>query len=72
MTPGHEQATVNPQSESDRRFEAMLSKIGERFDESWLKSEKHFDKIDADLLQLKWMTGVMFAGVASLVVKAFF
>lgn len=29
-------------------------------------------KIEADLLLLKWMSGLLIAGVASLVIKAFF
>jgi hypothetical protein len=33
---------------------------------------KRFNKIDADLLVLKWMTGFILAGVASVVVRAFF
>ena len=30
-----------------------------------------FNKIEADLLVLKWMTGAIVAGVLSLIVKAF-
>ena len=34
--------------------------------------ENRFAKIETDLTLLKWMMGVQIAGVASLVVKAFF
>jgi hypothetical protein len=34
--------------------------------------ENRFAKIETDLTVLKWMMGVQIAGVASLVVKAFF
>jgi hypothetical protein len=34
--------------------------------------ERRFAKIETDLTVLKWMMGVQIAGVASLVVKAFF
>ena len=33
--------------------------------------ESRFVKIDTDLAVLKWMLGVVIAGVASLVIKAF-
>ena len=33
--------------------------------------DARFSKIEADLLVLKWMTGFIVAGIASLVVKAF-
>jgi len=34
--------------------------------------ENRLSKIEADLLLLKWMSGLLIAGVASLVIKAFF
>lgn len=34
--------------------------------------ENRFAKIETDLTVLKWMMGVQIAGVASLIVKAFF
>jgi hypothetical protein len=34
--------------------------------------ENRFAKIETDLTVLKWMMGVQIAGVASLVIKAFF
>ena len=34
--------------------------------------ESRFNKIEGDLLVLKWMTGAILAGVVSLVLKAFF
>ena len=33
--------------------------------------ENRFGKIEADLLVMKWMLGVVIAGILSLVVKAF-
>jgi hypothetical protein len=33
--------------------------------------DSRFNKIEADLLVLKWMTGAIVAGVVSLVIKAF-
>jgi hypothetical protein len=33
--------------------------------------DSRFNKIEADLLVLKWMTGAVVAGVVSLVLKAF-
>lgn len=40
--------------------------------EAIAEHEKRFDHIDSELLLLKWMMGVMLAGVVSLVLKAFF
>lgn len=34
--------------------------------------DMRFGKIEADLLVLKWMVGAILAGVASLIIKAFF
>ena len=34
--------------------------------------DSRFARIEADLLVLKWMCGLLLAGVASLVMKAFF
>ena len=34
--------------------------------------ENRFNKLEADLLVLKWMVGAILAGVVSLVMKAFF
>ncbi len=34
--------------------------------------EQRFDHIDKELLLLKWMMGVMLAGIVSLVLKGFF
>jgi hypothetical protein len=33
--------------------------------------DSHFNKAEADLVVLKWMTGAIVAGVLSLVIKAF-
>jgi hypothetical protein len=33
--------------------------------------DSRFDKIEADLLVLKWMTGFVLAGIVSLVVRSF-
>lgn len=34
--------------------------------------ESRFDKVEADLLVMKWMIGAVLAGVVSLIMKAFF
>lgn len=34
--------------------------------------DSRFSKIDADLLVLKWMTGFILAGVAGVMIRAFF
>lgn len=34
--------------------------------------DSRFSRIDADLLVLKWMTGFILAGVASVIVTSFF
>lgn len=34
--------------------------------------DSRFNKVEADMLVLKWMVGAILAGVASLVMKAFF
>jgi hypothetical protein len=34
--------------------------------------ENRFNKVEADLLVLKWMVGAILAGVVSLVMKAYF
>ena len=39
--------------------------------ESLANYENRFGKIEADLLVIKWMMGVVIAGTLSLVVKAF-
>ena len=33
--------------------------------------EKRFNKVESDLLVIKWMVGIVIAGVVSLVMKAF-
>ncbi|RLA22840.1 MAG: integrase [Gammaproteobacteria bacterium] len=40
--------------------------------EAVAEHEKRFDHIDKELLLLKWMMGVMLAGIVSLVLKVFF
>jgi hypothetical protein len=40
--------------------------------EAVAEHEQRFDHIDKELLLLKWMMGVMLAGIVSLVLKAFF
>ncbi len=39
--------------------------------ESLANYENRFAKIEADLLVLKWMIGLVIAGILSLVIKAF-
>lgn len=34
--------------------------------------ESRFNKIEAELLVIKWMLGLVLAGIASLILKAFF
>jgi len=34
--------------------------------------DSYFDRIEADLLVLKWMVGAVLAGVISLITKTFF
>ena len=46
---------------NDRKIDQLETKVVERF-----------GRVEADLLLLKRMVGVMFAGVASLVVRTFF
>ena len=40
--------------------------------ESIAAYENRFDRIEADLLLVKWMLGLVIAGIGSLVVKTFF
>ena len=40
--------------------------------ESIAAYENRFNRIEADLLVIKWMLGLVIAGVCSLVVKTFF
>jgi hypothetical protein len=51
----------------------MLSKTYDAFiaAEELAAHEARFVKIEQDLAVLKWMVGVVIAGVASLVIKAF-
>ncbi len=39
--------------------------------ESLANYENRFSKIEADLLVIKWMLGVVLAGIVSLVIRAF-
>ncbi len=39
--------------------------------EAVAEHEKRFDHIDRELAVLKWMMGVMIAGIVSLILKAF-
>ncbi len=54
-------------------FETKLEEVATRADlrELDLKMETQLLKINAQLLVLKWMVGVMLAGVVSLIMKAF-
>ncbi|MBF0350833.1 MAG: integrase [SAR324 cluster bacterium] len=63
----------------------MISEVYEAFKEAGASDEKsrkaaeaianyenRFAKIEADLLVIKWMLGLILAGVVSLVAKSFF
>ncbi len=63
---------------SEQQAEAVMRVIGEAQealvtrDYLDLKLEKEFSPLRAELLLIKWMMGVLLAGVLSLIMKAFF
>jgi hypothetical protein len=58
----------------DQQAEAIIRVISEAQDELVTKKDLQLElaPIRADLAVLKWMMGVMLAGVLSLILKAFF
>lgn len=58
----------------DQQAEAIIRAIGEAQDELVTKKylQPELAPVRADLAVLKWMIGVLLAGVRSLILKAFF
>ncbi len=56
----------------DRRIDQLEAKLDRKIDQLETRIIERLGKADADTLVLKWMVGVMFAGVASLVARSFF
>ncbi|WP_375732095.1 DUF1640 domain-containing protein [Xylella fastidiosa subsp. multiplex] len=52
----------------DQRFAQMEKNIDQRF----AQVDTRFAEIKGEMLLLKWMLGVLVAGVAALIIKAFF
>ncbi|MDD0930484.1 DUF1640 domain-containing protein [Xylella fastidiosa] len=52
----------------DQRFVQMEKNIDQRF----AQVDTRFAEIKGEMLLLKWMLGVLVAGVAALIIKAFF
>lgn len=69
---------LKPAGFSEQQAEAVMRVIGEAQealvtrDYLDLKLEKEFSPLRAELLLIKWMMGVLLAGVLSLIMKAFF
>lgn len=55
----------------DSRFDRVDSRL-DRVDERLNRVDQRLAVVDSDLRLLKWMVGLIIAGVASLVLRAFF
>lgn len=60
------------QRRMEERFNESERRTQEQFNENQRRTDARFAKVEADLLVLKWMTGFVLAGMASLIAKAFF
>ncbi|MEA3405061.1 MAG: DUF1640 domain-containing protein [Pseudomonadota bacterium] len=60
-----------PEAHAEAEAEALSNAIKEAL-ESQLASKNDVQKIEKELLVVKWMTGLVLSGVAALVLKTFF
>jgi len=67
-----DQRFLEQDAKMDQRFLEQDAKMEQRFLEQEAKYEKRFATIEAQLRLHNWMLSLLMAGVASLVLKAFF
>ena len=59
-------------AESRAEMNERFNQIDRKFDALILSMEKRFGKSESDLLLVKWMFGILVAGVASTVLRLYF
>ena len=60
-----------PEAQAKAEAEALVSAFSEAM-ESQLASKNDINRIEKELVVLKWMTGIVMGGVLALIMKAFF
>ena len=60
-----------PEAKAKAEAEALVSAFSEAMD-SLLASKNDINRIEKELVVLKWMTGIVMGGVLALIMKAFF
>lgn len=60
-----------PEAQAKAEAEALVSAFSEAM-ESQLATKNDINRIEKELVVLKWMTGIVMGGVLTLIMKAFF
>lgn len=60
-----------PEAQAKAEAEALVSAFSEAM-ESQLATKTDINRIEKELVVLKWMTGIVMGGVLALIMKAFF
>ncbi len=60
-----------PEAQAKAEAEALVSAFSEAM-ESQLATKHDINRIEKELVVLKWMTGIVMGGVLALIMKAFF
>ena len=60
-----------PEGQAKAEAEALVTAFSEAMD-SQLATKSDINRIERELLVLKWMIGLMLGGIVALVIKAFF
>lgn len=60
-----------PDAQAKAEAEALVSAFSEAMD-SQLATKNDINRIERELVVLKWMTGIVMGGILALIMKAFF
>lgn len=60
-----------PEAQAKAEAEALVSAFSEAM-ESQLANKSDINRIEKELVVLKWMTGIVMGGILALIMKAFF
>ena len=60
-----------PEAQAKAEAEALVSAFSEAM-ESQLATKSDINRIEKELVVLKWMTGIVMGGILALIMKAFF
>ena len=67
-----EDATKHGLADTEVQAEKALARLESKVDVGFAKTDGRFAEIRGEMLLVKWMLGLLMAGVASLVLKSFF